>query len=179
VSRPRLIKRLDEGLRLGHRVMVISAPAGFGKTTLVTEWLHGLKICGAKRATSVTWLSLDEGDNDPVRFLTYLTAALQQVDGNVGRATQSLLGGPQLPPVESLMTLLINDVAATATALVLVLDDYHLIRIPPIHDALASLLEHQPPHMHLCLVTRKDPPLPLSRLRVRGQMTEIRAEDLR
>jgi LuxR family maltose regulon positive regulatory protein len=177
VPRPRLIERLDAGLHLGHRLTLISAPAGFGKTTLVTDWLHGAD--GSTPSLSVAWLSLDEEDNDPARFFTYLIAALQKIDGDIGQATQSLLGAPQPPPVESLVTMLINDIAATPTRFALVLDDYHLIHTALIHDGIEFLLAHQPPHMHLIIVARTDPPLPLPRLRVRGQMTEIRADDLR
>ena len=160
VPRPRLIRQLDEGL--GQRLTLVSAPAGFGKTTLVTEWLHG-----ADRP--FTWLSLDEGDNDLVRFLTYLVAALQQIDGDIGQAAQSLLGAPQLPSVPSLVTVLMNDIAATPTPFALVLDDYHLIHAPSIHQAVRFLLEHQPPQMHLVIITREDPPLPLPRLRARAR----------
>jgi LuxR family maltose regulon positive regulatory protein len=172
VPRPRLIERLNEGLRLGHRLSLVSAPAGSGKTTLVTEWLHS-----ADRP--FTWLSLDESDNDPARFLTYLVAALQKVDGDIGQATQDLLQSPQLPPAETLMTALINDMAATPTPFTLVLDDYHVIDDPSILKATGFLLEHQPPQIHLVIATREDLPLSLSRLRARGQMTEIRAHDLR
>jgi LuxR family maltose regulon positive regulatory protein len=176
VPRPHLVERLDEGLRLGRKLTLVSAPAGFGKTTLVTDWLCSKGKDISSRSTA--WLSLDEVDNDPTRFFTYLIATLRQLDGEVGQAAQSLLGAPQLPPVESLMTLLVGDVVAIP-AFVLVLDDYHLIHTSLIHDAVEFLLTYQPPQMHLCLVTRGDPPLPLPRLRVRGQMTEIRADDLR
>jgi LuxR family maltose regulon positive regulatory protein len=177
VSRPRLVERLDEGLRLSHKLALIAAPAGFGKTTLATEWLYSKEKHVSSR--SIAWLSLDEGDNDPARFFTYLVAALRQLGAGVGQATQSLLGSPQMPPVESLATTLVNDVAAIPTHFVLVLDDYQLVHTRLIHDGLAFLLDHQPPHMHLLIATRTDPPLPLPRLRVRGQMTEIRADDLR
>jgi LuxR family maltose regulon positive regulatory protein len=177
VERPRLTKRLDEGLRLGHKLTLIAAPAGFGKTTLATEWLYSKGETISPH--SVAWLSLDEGDNDPTRFFTYLIAALRQLDASVGQATQSLLGSPQMPPTESLATGLVNDIAAISEHFVLVLDDYQLIHNPLIHDALAFLLDHQPPHMHLLIATRTDPPLSLPRLRVRGQMTEVRADDLR
>jgi LuxR family maltose regulon positive regulatory protein len=177
VPRPRLIERLDEGLRLGRKLTLIAAPAGFGKTTLVTEWLYSksedISSC------SIAWLSLDEGDNDPARFFTYLIAALRQLDEGVGQATQSLLGSPQMPPAESLAPTLVHDIAAIPTSFVLVLDDYQLIHNTLVHDALAFLLDHQPPQMRLLVATRTDPPLPLPRLRVRGQMTEIRADDLR
>ena len=170
VSRPRLIERLNAGL--DRKLTLISAPAGFGKTTLVTEWLN-------RSEHRFTWLSLDEGDNDPARFFTYFVAALQKIDANVGQAAQAMLQAPQPPPPEALLTSLINDIAASSSPFVLILDDYHLIDAPPIHQQLAFLLEHQPPSMHLGLVTRADPPLPLSRLRARSQMVEIRTDDLR
>jgi len=177
VKRPRLVERLDDGLRLGRKLTLIAAPPGFGKTTLATEWLYSKDKNVSSR--SVAWLSLDEGDNDPARFFTYLIAALRQIDAGVGQATQSLLGSPQMPPTESLATTLVNDIAAIPTPFVLVLDDYQLIHNTLIHNALAFLLDHQPPHMHLLIATRTDPPLSLPRLRVRGQMTEVRADDLR
>jgi len=172
VPRPRLLRDLDEGLRLGHRLTLVSAPAGFGKTTLVAEWICSL-------AREAAWLAVDEEDDDPRRFFTYLIAALRQIDAKIGRAARGLLSAPQPPPVESLVALILNDLLASSEAFVLVLDDYHLIQATQIHDALAFLLEHQPPAMHLALVTRQDPPLPLARLRGRGQVTEIREQDLR
>jgi LuxR family maltose regulon positive regulatory protein len=172
VSRPRLIKRLDEGLRLGCKLTLISAPAGFGKTTLVTEWLDG-----ADRPR--TWLSLDENDNDPARFFTYLVAALQRIDPSIGQTAQAMSQSPQPPPPDTLLASLINDMAATPHPFLLVLDDYHLIHTLPIHQQLAFLLEHQPPQVHLVIATREDLPLPLSRLRARGEMVEIREPDLR
>jgi LuxR family maltose regulon positive regulatory protein len=172
VPRPQLLRQLDEGLRLGHRLTLVSAPAGFGKTTLVTEW-----ICSLTR--EVAWLSVDEEDNDPRRFFTYLVAALRQIDGQIGHTAHGLLSAPQPPPAESLVTLLLSDLIATVEAFVLVLDDYHLIQAPQIHGALAFLLDHLPRVMHLVLVTRQDPPLPLARLRARGQISEIRERDLR
>ena len=170
VSRPRLIERLNAGLH--RKLTLISAPAGFGKTTLVTEWLNS-----AERP--FTWLSLDENDNDPARFLTYLVAALQKTDPVIGQAAQAMMQAPQPPPPESLLTTLINDIAATPHPFALVLDDYHLIHTLPIHQQLAFLLEHQPPRMHLVIASREDPPLPLSRLRARGHTVEIRQDDLR
>ncbi|MBN1978105.1 MAG: hypothetical protein JW918_11980 [Anaerolineae bacterium] len=178
VPRLRLVERLDDGLRLGHRLTLIAAPAGFGKTTLATEWIHTLEA-HRDAPLQVAWLSLDEGDNDPARFFTYLIAALRQLDTGVCQATQSLLGSPQMPPTESLATTLVNDIAAIPSPFVLVLDDYQLIHNALIHDALAFLLDHQPPHMHLLVATRTDPPLSLPRLRVRGHVTEVRADDLR
>jgi len=176
VSRPRLIERLNEGM--AHKLTLISAPAGFGKTTLVTEWLNSLKAAGSA-GRPFTWLSLDENDNDPARFLTYLVAALQRMDPAIGQAAQAMLQAPQPPPPEPLLTALINDIAAIPRPFVLVLDDYHLIHTLPIHQQLAFLLDHQPPQMHLVIATREDPPLPLSRLRARGHTVEIRQADLR
>jgi LuxR family maltose regulon positive regulatory protein len=170
VSRPRLIERLHAGV--DHKLTLVSAGAGFGKTTLVAEWLNRVE-------RPCTWLSLDQGDNDPVRFVTYLIAALQKVDEGLGQAALSLLGAPQMPPIESLVTLLINDMAATPQPFVLVLDEYDTIQAGSIHQAVEFLIEHQPPQVQLVLVTRQDPPLPLPRLRVRRQIVEIGEQDLR
>jgi LuxR family maltose regulon positive regulatory protein len=170
VPRPRLLRRLDVGP--SRKLTLVSAPAGFGKTTLVTEWLGGI-------GHAVAWLSLDEEDNDPARFFTYLVAALQTVDPNIGQAAQAMSQSPQPPPPEALLANLINDIAATPRPCILVLDDYHLIHTLSIHQLLAFLLEHQPPHMHLVIASREDPPLPLSRLRARGQVIEVRQADLR
>jgi len=184
VLRPHLIERLNEGLHqnqgFGRKLTLISAPAGFGKTTLVSEWVAG---CGRP----IAWLSLDDGDNDPTRFLTYLVAALQtlalsKVEGlapSVGAGVLAALQSPQPPPSEALLTALINEIATIRESFVLVLDDYHLIEAKPVDDALAFLVEHLPPQMHLVIATREDPQLPLARLRARGQLTELRAADLR
>jgi LuxR family maltose regulon positive regulatory protein len=181
VPRPRLIQRLEDGLRLGHRLILISAPAGFGKSTLLSEW-----VAGCDRP--VAWVSLDEGDNDPVRFLSYFVAALQtlatmsQVEGvepKVGQGVLSALQSPQPPPIESVLATLINEIAEIPDRFMLVLDDYHVIESQPIDNALTFLLEHQPQQMHLVIVAREDPQLPLSRFRGRGLMTEVRERDLR
>jgi LuxR family maltose regulon positive regulatory protein len=178
VSRPHLIERLDEGLDLGHRLTLVSAPAGFGKTTLLSEWVRGL---GTRRAPPprVAWLSLDEGDNDPARFLAYLVAALQTAGQNVGDELAGALQSPQPPPLEGVLARLINQVNAISASFVLVLDDYHLVTAQPIHDAIAFLLDHSPDNVHLAIATRADPPLPVARLRGRGQLTELRLPDLR
>ncbi len=172
VSRQRLFRRLHEGLRQGRRLTLLSAPAGSGKTTLVSEW-----VCDVPR--EVAWLSLDEEDGDPVRFLTYLIAALQQVDGRIGQTALLILQGPRVPPAHSLVTPLVRDIITADTALTLVLDDYHLISAEPVHQVVRALLEQQPPQMHLVISTRQEPPLALHRLRARGEMTEIGAPDLR
>jgi LuxR family maltose regulon positive regulatory protein len=175
VARPRLVECLNAGL--DRKLTLVSAPAGYGKTTLVADWLQGQGEATLSR--QLAWLSLDEGDNDPARFLAYMVAALQQVDADIGQAAQVMLQAPQPPPPEALLTSLLNDIASTPGAFVLVLDDYHLIQTLPIHQLLAFWLQHQPPQMHLVIATREDPPLPLSRLRARGQITDIRQSDLR
>lgn len=170
VLRPRLTERLNEGLH--RKLTLVSAPAGFGKTTLVSEWITG----GERRAA---WLSLDEGDNDPARFLAYVVAALQTVAPNVGQGILHVLRSPQPPSTEAVLTTLLNEIAADPDGFVLVLDDYHVLDSKPVDDALTFLLEHLPPQMHLVITTREDPHLPLARLRARSQLTELRASDLR
>src|SRR5512135_1995425 len=172
VLRPRLVERLNEGLSASRKLTLISAAAGFGKTTLVSEWVA---VC----ERPVAWLSLDEGDNDPARFLTYLVAALQTIVANIGEGVLGALQSPQPPPTESILTTLLNEIATIPNNFILVLDDYHAIDAKSIDNALTFLLEHLPPSMHLVIATREDPHLPLSRLRVRGQLTELRAADLR
>jgi LuxR family transcriptional regulator, maltose regulon positive regulatory protein len=170
VPRPRLIERLNAGL---HRTLtVISAPAGFGKTTLVSEWVAG---CGRAAA----WLSLDDGDNDLPRFLLHLVAAIRTVAADRGDAVLAALQSPQPPPAEAVLTALVNDIATLPVGFVLVLDDYHVIDAEPVDRALTFLLEYLPPQWHLVIATREDPQLPLARLRARGQLTELRAADLR
>jgi LuxR family maltose regulon positive regulatory protein len=172
VLRPRLIERLNEGLSATRKLTLISAAAGFGKTTLVSEW-----VAGCERL--VAWLSLDEGDNDPTRFLTYLVAALQMIAASIGKGVLAILQSPQPAPIESILIALLNEITTVPDNLVLVLDDYHVIDAKPVENALAFLLEHLPPQMHLVIATREDPHLPLARLRARGQLTELRAADLR
>jgi LuxR family maltose regulon positive regulatory protein len=175
VLRPRLIERLNEGMHC--KLTLISAPAGFGKTTLVSEWVAG---CGQP----VAWLLLDEGDNDPTRFLTYLIAALQTMPpktsgANIGAGVLAVLQSPQPPSTESILTALLNEITTIPDHFILVLDDYHVIDSKPIDQALTFLLEHLPPRMHLLIASREDPPLPLARLRAQGQLTELRLADLR
>ena len=172
VPRQRLIQMLNEAWQQDKKLTLVSASAGYGKTTLVTEWVRGLQ-------TKSAWLSLDETDNDPARFLTYLIAALQLIDKSIGEKTRAMLQSPQPLPPELVMTTLLNEIAIVPTSFILVLDDYHLIQALPIHGQLDFLVEHQPPQMHLVIITREDPPLPLARLRARGQMVEIRQNDLR
>jgi LuxR family maltose regulon positive regulatory protein len=175
VSRPRLIERLNEGRH--RKLILISAPAGFGKTTLVSEWIADCKR--PEPEIRVAWLSLDEGDNDLVYFLSYLTAALQTIVPTLGEDVVKALHSPQPPPHESILTSLLNDLATIPDDFALVLDDYHLIDTQSIDRALTFLLDHLPPQMHLVVTTREDPQLPLARLRARSQLTELRAADLR
>jgi LuxR family maltose regulon positive regulatory protein len=172
VLRPQLVERLNEGLAAGHSLTLVSAPAGFGKTTLVGEW-----VAGCERPAA--WLSLDAGDGDPRSFLAYLIAALQTVLPGIGDEVLAALRAPQPPPLEPTLTALLNDIAATPSDVVLVLDDYHALDSRRVDEALAFLVEHLPSQVHLVVSTREDPALPLARLRARGQLTELRAADLR
>jgi LuxR family maltose regulon positive regulatory protein len=172
VLRHRLTERLDKAWQQGKKLALVSASAGYGKTTLVTEWVHSSQ---AKSA----WLSIDEADNDPTRFLSYLIAALQLIDQSVGQKSGAMLSSPQPLPPDLVLTTLINEISTISAPFIVVLDDYHLIHSLPIHSQLDFLVEHQPPAMHLAIITREDPPLPLARLRARGQMVEIRQNDLR
>lgn len=172
VLRPRLLKRLEEGAR--HRLTLVSAPAGFGKSTLLASWVH--KHSPLPR---LAWLSLEDEDNDPVRFLAHFIAAWQRIEPSLGQTVQTLLETPQAPPLNHLMTMLINELAALTEPVVLVLDDYHLIRQPELRGALAFFLDHVPPHCHLMIATREEPSLPLPRLRARWEVVEIRWQDLR
>ena len=164
VHRPDLIERLNEGLH--RKLTLISAPAGFGKTTLVSEW-----VAGCERPTA--WLSLDEGDNDPKRFLAYLVAALQTIVPDIGEGALSMLQSPQPPPIETVLTPLINEITASPDRIILVLDDYHIIESSQVDEALTFLLEHLQPLMHLVIATREDPHIPLSRLRVSRSINRI------
>jgi LuxR family maltose regulon positive regulatory protein len=173
VARPRLLERLDQGL--SARLTLLSAPAGFGKTTLLSAWL-------AEFSSPAAWVSLDVGDNDPVRFLNYLIAALRAIEPEVGERARQVLRSPQPPSIESILTLLINELCTLVEDVVVVLDDYHAIDTPAVHDIIAFLLEHLPPPpggIHLIIATRVDPPLPLARLRACGHLSEIREADLR
>ncbi|MGD8519308.1 MAG: helix-turn-helix transcriptional regulator, partial [Anaerolineae bacterium] len=177
VSRPQLLDRLSAAIEAGCKLILVSAPAGFGKTTLLCQWIHA---DGTSSSIPVGWLSLDASDSDLSRFLTYLILALQAVDPAIGQSLPSALQGPQPPPVESLLTILINDLSALPdTPSLLILDDYHTVKASSVHQALGFLLEHLPPQVHLVVASRSDPPLPLARLRGRGQLFELRIEDLR
>lgn len=176
VLRPRLTEQLNKNLRhnqgFGRKLTLLSAPAGFGKTTLLSEWLVDCE-------QPVAWLSLDGRDNETVRFFAYLVAAVQTIYPNVGDGVLVMLQSPQPLLAESILTTLLNEIAAVADDFILVLDDYHAIEADPVEEALTFLLDHLPPQMHLVIATREDPYLPLSRYRARNQMIELRASDLR
>ena len=169
VSRPRLYERLNQGLKC--KLTLISAPTGFGKSTLVTGWI-------SEGDHSTAWLSLDEGDNDPVRFWTYLISAIQTLNREIGIEARQIVSVPQLRSNEPVAISLINDISQLAHDLVVILDDYHVIEVEQVHAGLSYLLEHQPPNLHIILITRLDPPISLARLRVHNQLIEIRAADL-
>jgi len=170
VLRPHLIERLNEGLR--RKLTLVSAPAGFGKTTLLSEWIAAYK-------GPVAWLSLDEGDNDSARFWSHFIAALQTLSANIGAETLGALQSPQLPSIEAILTSLLNEIISIPDDFILVLDDYHDVDSKQIDNALAFLIERLPPQMHLVIATREDPDLPLARLRARDHLVELRVKDLR
>ncbi|MEM0979397.1 MAG: hypothetical protein AAGH78_03895 [Cyanobacteria bacterium P01_H01_bin.58] len=170
ISRPRLLERINPKRKL----TLVSAPAGFGKTTLLAEW------GAAVPASNVAWVSLDQSDNDPAVFWSYVITALQKIQSGLGVRSQSLLQSPQPPPIESiLMTLmtLLNEITAVEADIVLILDDYHRIETPAIHRGIGFLLNHLPPQLHLIIASRADPPLSLARLRSHGELVEPRWRD--
>lgn len=181
VSRPRLLAKLDAGI--AGSLTLVSAPAGWGKTTVLVEWLRPTATPEETDAPAheidVAWLTLDQGDSEPYQFLRYVVAALQKVTPGLGASTLALLGSPQPPPPATLLTLLMNELMTVARPCILVLDDYHVLTELPIQTTVAFLIDHLPPSLHLVIATRADPPLPLSRMRTRGDLTELRARDLR
>jgi LuxR family maltose regulon positive regulatory protein len=176
VVRSRLIERLDAVLETGRKLALISAPAGFGKTTLVSDWIEPSL---QRPALRVAWLSVDERDNDLSRLLTHVVAALRGIDSHIGDGALDLLNAAPAPRIEAALTALINDVSQADGPIALVLDDYHVIHAPPVHEAMTFLLDHFPPQLRLVVTSRADPPLPLSRLRTRDELVELRAADLR
>jgi len=196
VPRPRLVERLREGLAAGRKLTLLSAPAGSGKTTLLSEWIslntevrrqndESSKAISLRSARGgnlnfrVAWLSIDEADSDPARFLLYLVSALQTVAPSLGEGAWAALQTPQPPPIETLLTGLLNEITELPEKVILVLDDYHLLDSQTVDSALAFVLDHLPPQLHLVVTSRADPNLPLARLRARSQLTELRAADLR
>ncbi len=179
VERPRLLKKLDECLHPNCHLVVIAAPAGFGKTTLVTSWLKGITLRVDSLAPKFAWLSLGEEDNDPTLFWIYVIRSLQSLQAEIGQQTQSLLQITNPPELEPALAVLINELAQLPEPLVLILDDYHHVRSPAIHKSLAYFIEHEPAQFHVMIVSRTDPPLPLALLRGRQQLLEFRMADLR
>ncbi len=170
VPRPRLLERLDEGM--SRKLTLVCAPAGFGKTTLLSKWLLGCPLPSA-------WLSLDAADGDSTHFLVYLITALQTISATLGAGMLQMLQSSNPPATEALLTVLINEISTVQSHFVIVLDDYHWVVAKPIDEVLTFLLEHLPPQMHLVIATREEPALPLARLRSRGQLTELRHAELR
>lgn len=170
ILRRRLLDRLNEGV--DHRLILVSAPAGFGKTTLISTWI-------VESAYSTAWLSLESADADPNRFLTYLVGALQTISPTLGENALQALSFPQPPPADAILTSIVNDLSSLDEPMLIVFDDYHLINVTPINDVITFLLDHLPSCVHIVMTTREDPQLPLHRLRARGQMTELRAAELR
>ena len=173
VDRPRLAERL--GAR--PAVLLVSAPAGFGKSTLLAQLLLGDSHRPDRPA--VAWLSLDSGDSDPSSYWAYVLAALRTASPGLGASAQALLESPGGAPITTVLTSVINDLAGSHEDVVLVLDDYHVVHAPAIHEAMGFLVDHLPPQLRLVIATRSDPPLPLARLRARGELAEVRAADLR
>ncbi len=170
IHRPLLINRLNEGLDL--KLSLISAPAGFGKTTLVSSWVAACK-------QQVAWLSLNEMDNDPINFLIYLIAATQTIFENFGEKALPMLRSPQPPSFESIVTTIVNEISSLKESFILVLDDYHILDSQPVDKLLNYLLANMPSQLHLVICSREDPNLPLAGLRAQRQLIELRAEDLR
>jgi LuxR family maltose regulon positive regulatory protein len=196
VSRARLLARLDDAVRPGCRLLLVSAPAGFGKSTLLSEWAHHIEARALARSPTgpgtspdvraqVAWVSLDKRDNDPRTFWSYVIAALSRTRAGLGADVTGLPRSTDPLALETVLTGVINEIAqasgpdGSGTHLALVLDDYHVIEAQAVHDSVAFLLDHLPPNVHLILASRSDPPLPLSQLRGRGQMIEVRQADLR
>jgi len=170
VPRARLLNRLEAGFDC--KITLISAPAGFGKTTLISEWVD-------RNGLFTAWLSLDDGDNDPHRFLAYLIMALKNIQSDIGEEILDVLQSPKVPPVDELLAYLVNDLSGVSVPFVLVLDDYHLITEAEVHQVVTFLLENQPPQLHLVISGRADPPWPMARLRAQGEINELRTSDLR
>ena len=168
VDRPRLVNKLDECLHPGCRLALISAPAGFGKTTLASTWVTGRKSAQLLPRPSVAWLSLDHGDNDPVLFWSYVISSFQTEQEEIGKQAISLFQTTPLPDLEGNLASLVNDLAQILHPYILILDDFHLIRNPVIHRSLAFFIDHAPSQLHVIVLSRTDPPLPLALLRGRG-----------
>ena len=171
IMRKSLVDKLICGINMNNKLTLVSAPAGYGKTTLVLELLNSIDLASA-------WISLDDSDNDFTQFLSYLIAALKKAGVAIGSNTEKVAFDFNLSSTNAPMTMIINDISSLSEKIILVLDDFHFIHSPQVNDAVKFLLEHQPPNLHLVIITREDPRLPLPRIRVQGKITEIRMEDL-
>jgi len=177
VARPQLLRQLEEGT-LGPFTLVC-APAGYGKTALLTNWIATLKHAPNPNSPIICWVSLDNEDNEPIRFLSYLVAAIETAGAGISTDARTMLQSNTEPPLQIILSVLINDLERLATPTFIVLDDYHSITNKAIHESIAFLLDHLPSNVHLVMATRSDPPIPLARLRARRQMVEFRAVELR
>jgi LuxR family maltose regulon positive regulatory protein len=179
ILRERLFTKLDECLQSNCRLTLVCAPAGFGKTTLVSTWIARRRSMADRSPSFVAWVSLDHGDNDPLQFWRYVISAFCAQNPLIGQRSLAHLQAPQSPNYEEILSWLVNDLVEMADDLILTLDDYHQIGIPAVHQSLSYFIEHLPPKIHLLLLSRTDPPLSIPLLRSRGQLLEIRLADLR
>lgn len=171
VMRRSLVDKLVCGINMNNKLTLVSAPAGYGKTTLVVEFLNSINLTS-------TWISLDDGDNDLAQFLSYLIVALRRAGVTIESNTEKVAFDFNMSSTNAPITMIINDISSSSEKVILVLDDFHFIHSPQVNDLVKFLLEHQPPNFHLVIITREDPCLPLPRIRVQGKITEIRMEDL-
>jgi LuxR family maltose regulon positive regulatory protein len=172
IMRPRLAAKIENGIKAGHKLALVAAPAGYGKTTAVAAWVRGDK----RRAA---WLSLDENDNETTNFWTFMTASIQSVLPNFGASILSALESSPPPPINNILLMILNDLSKLRAPLIMVLDDYHVIQNKEIHEGIAFLLDHHPKQFFLIITTRADPPLPIASLRAQQSLTELRVDDLR
>ena len=170
VSRPMLVELINKGIR--KKALFVSAPAGFGKSTLMVEWVAQAKM-------PVTWVSLDKTENDPISFLSYLVSGVQVINPNLGDAILGALKSPGVPPVENLLNAWINEITEHAGEFVLILDDFHHIQNQDVIDLICTLIDHQPSQLHLLLASRADLPISCSRFRTRGELVDLGVSDLR
>ena len=177
VARPQLLRQMQEATL--NPFTLVCAPAGYGKTVLLTNWIAGLKQAPGPDHPVIGWLSLDSGDNEPIRFFSYLVAAIETAGAGISTDTRTMLQSNMAPPLQTILSVLINDLESLAIPTFIVLDDYQSITNRSIHESMAFLLDHLPSNVHLVMATRSDPPIPLARLRALRQMVEFRAVDLR
>jgi ATP/maltotriose-dependent transcriptional regulator MalT len=183
ITRPRILNKLDDTFRPETRLTLLCAPAGFGKTTVVTEWLNRIKsdhssLTGGSEV-KFSWITFDEADNDPIHFWRYIITAMQCIDPHLGESIQPVLYAPIQPPFRTLLGKLVNDILSVGIEFILVWDDYHYVENEFIHESVNLFIDNLPPLVHLVITTRSDPPLQLARRRARGELCELRGADLR